>query len=83
MILWWLGNLIFLVLVLTAAVLAWRVIVEALEIHRYAEDILTHGVGLTGTLDPLPALNDTVTLAAQVEDRAVAYLTALEAKLSG
>lgn len=81
-ILWWLGNLILLLLVLTAAVLAHRVIVQATQIKHYAEDILTHGVGLTATLEPLPALEDTKSLTEQVADRATAYVTALDAKLT-
>jgi hypothetical protein len=82
MILWWIGNVILLVAVLAAALLAHRVIVQALEIRRYAEDILVHGVGLAGTLDPVPALAQTNDLVAQVTDRAGAYVAALEQRLS-
>jgi hypothetical protein len=82
MILWWIGNVILLVAVLAAALLAHRVIVQALEIRRYAEDILVHGVGLAGTLDPVPALAETNDLVARVTDRAGAYVAALEQRLS-
>jgi hypothetical protein len=82
MILWWIGNVILLAAVLAAALLAHRVIVQALEIRRYADDILVHGVGLAGTLDPVPALAETNDLVARVTDRAGAYVAALEQRLS-
>lgn len=82
MILWWIGNILLLVGVLTAAALAHRVIVRAREIRRYADDILVHGVGLTGTLDPLPALQDTRELVHDVAHRAGAYAEALDARLA-
>ena len=77
MVLWWICNLVLLALVLTAALLAHRVIVVAREIRRYADDILVHGVGLTAALDPLPALEDTRQLVTAVTDHAGAYLEAL------
>jgi hypothetical protein len=82
MILWWIGNVVLLAAVLLAALLAHRVIVQAMEIRRYADDILVHGVGLAGTLDPVPALAETADLVAAVADRAGAYVGALDRRLS-
>ena len=60
MFLWWLGNVIVLLVVIPLVVLlANRVVRPALEIKNYAEDILEHGVGITGNLDPIPALVET------------------------
>jgi hypothetical protein len=82
MILWWIGNVVLLAAVLLAALLAHRVIVQAMEIRRYADDILVHGVGLAGTLDPVPALAETADLVTAVADRAGAYVGALDRRLS-
>jgi uroporphyrinogen-III decarboxylase len=79
MALWWLANIVGLVVVVPLVVaLANRVILEALEANRYADDILEHGVGLAGNLDPVPALVGTRDEVARVTDRAVRYVTALD-----
>ena len=57
--------------------LASYVIRPALESARYAEDILTHGVGITAAVEPVPALVTTRELTAEVTQNAVAYVTAL------
>lgn len=78
MVLWWIGNLIGLLVVLpVVALLALRLVRVTTEISRYADDILDHGVGLTGTLDPLPALRDTERLAGEAKTNAIAYVGAL------
>lgn len=79
MVWWWIANLVGLLVVIPLVIfLANRVILPALEIRRYADEILDHGVRLTGTLDPLPALADTRDLVAQVKGNAVRYVTALD-----
>lgn len=79
MTLWWIANLLALLVVIPLViVLANRVIAQALEIRRYGDEILEHGVRLTGTLDPLPALADTRDITHKVSDNAVRYVTALE-----
>lgn len=79
MVLWWAANVVALVVVIPLVIyLANRVIMPALEIARYADEILVHGVKLTGTLDPVPALADTRELSEQVKANAVRYVTALE-----
>jgi hypothetical protein len=56
-VLWWIGNLALAFVVLP---LVWlllnRVIRPIYQINEYADDILVHGVGLTGTLDAVPKL---------------------------
>ncbi len=56
-VLWWLGNaaLAFVVIPLVL-LLANRVLRPVMEIKEYADDILVHGVALTGTLDAVPKL---------------------------
>ncbi len=55
--LWWIGNLaLLLVVVPLVVILANRLIRLTMEIRHYADDILEHGVALTGTLDAVPKL---------------------------
>ncbi|MGH3666359.1 MAG: hypothetical protein ACRDU8_09795 [Egibacteraceae bacterium] len=79
MVLWWIGFVVMLAVVVHMVVLlANLVFLTAKEIRRYADDILVHGVGLSGNLDPVPVLNDTRTLVGGVTGNAVAYVTALK-----
>ena len=76
--LWWLANAVLLLLVVPLILLlANRVIRPAVEISRYADDILEHGVGITANLDPGPALIDTRDLVAVAKGHAVRYVVAL------
>lgn len=78
MVLWWIANLIALIVVVPIVILlANRVIRPATEIERYAQDILEHGVGLTKNLEPVPALLDTQELIGVAKGHAVRYVTAL------
>ncbi len=78
MALWWIANVAGLLVVIPLVVyLANRLIGQAIAAQRYAHEILTHGVGITGNLDPVPALVDTAQLSSQVKADAVAYVTAL------
>jgi hypothetical protein len=80
--LWWIANVMGLVVVIPlVVVLANRVIRQALEAARYADDILEHGVLLAGNLDPVPALVDTHEQARRVAAGAGRYVAALERKL--
>lgn len=79
MVWWWIGNaLLLLAVVPVVVVLATRVIRAGQEIKRYADDILVHGVGLAGALDPVPALHDTNSLVQTATGHAVRYVTALD-----
>lgn len=73
----WVANaLLLFVVVPVVLLLANRVIRPAVEIQRYAEDILEHGVGLTENLVPVPAVADTRELVSTAKDLAVGYVTA-------
>ncbi len=66
-ILWWVAIIgFFLVVVPVVLAVATRVIRTLREIKRYAEDILEHGIGLAGNLDPVPALGTTRGLVKEV-----------------
>lgn len=65
---WWLGLLVALVVVLSIAYLAQQVLTSVAEIRRYSEDILDHGIGLAGELDPVPLLDRTRELAVTVAE---------------
>ncbi len=81
---WWIVNALVVVVVVPVVVLlANRVIRSALEIARYADDILEHGVGLAGNLDPVPALADTRDLVETATGHAVGYVTALHKIVAG
>ncbi len=80
---WWIVNAAVLVVVVPVVVLlANRVIRAGLEINRYAEDILEHGVGIAANLEPVPALVETRDLVATATGHAVAYVTALRRMLA-
>lgn len=79
MVIWWIGNALLLFVVAPVVILlANRVIRAGLEITDYADDILVHGVGLSGNLDPVPALLDTQALVHTATGNAVRYVHALE-----
>lgn len=78
MALWWIANAVGLLVVIPLVIyLANRLIREGIASQRYAHEILTHGVGITGNLDPVPALLETAQLSSDVKANAVAYVTAL------
>lgn len=60
MVWWWIGNAILILVVIPVVILvANRVVRPAVEIRKYADDILANGVQVTGNLDAIPALIDT------------------------
>ncbi len=76
--LWWIGNaVLLLVIVPVVLLLANRVIRPAVEIQRYADDILEHGVGLSENLAPVPAVADTRDLVSTAKGLAVGYVGAV------
>jgi hypothetical protein len=55
--LWWIANIILIAVVAPVCLLFLnRVLRPIFEIKRYVDDILDHGVKLTGTLDCVPNL---------------------------
>lgn len=76
--LWWIANIVLLVVVVPVVLLlANRVIRPAVEIQRYADDILEHGVLLSGNLDPVPAVADTRDLVGAAKGLSVRYVEAV------
>lgn len=77
--LWWIGNAaLFFVVIPLVLFLANRVLRPVMEIKAYADDVLEHGVGLTGTLDAVPKLVDTRQLAAVARERVGRYGAAVQ-----
>ena len=79
MILWWIGNIIFLFVVVPVVLLFLnRVLRPTMEIDAYAKDVLEHGVALTAALDDIPKLRRTQELAGSARQSAGRYVSALE-----
>ncbi len=77
--LWWIGNILFLFVVIPVVLLFLnRVLRPTMEINAYANDILEHGVALTGALDSVPKLLRTREVASQVRQNGERYISALE-----
>lgn len=76
-VLWIMSAIGLLVVAPLVVALASYVIRPALESARYADDILTHGVGITAAVEPVPALVATREITADVTANAVAYVGAL------
>lgn len=84
MIWWWIGNVTLLVVVIPLVViLANRLIRDVREVRAYADDILVHGLGITGNLAPVPALAFTAELVRAARDAAARYAGAVAKLLGG
>lgn len=60
MTLWWIGNLVFLLVVIPAVLLLLHRLREpVIEIRRYADDALDHGVRAIAHLDAVDELVET------------------------
>lgn len=78
MLLWWLGNLVLLFVVVPVVLLLLnRLLRQIMEINAYANDILEHGVNITGALDAVPKLVRTRELAGTANRAAGRYVNAL------
>ena len=75
----WIGLVLGLVILLVVVALLNRVVRPALEIQRYADDILEGGVGIARNLDDADQILRTRELATAVPGLAVAYLQKLGA----
>ncbi len=79
MVLWWIGNAVLILVVAPVVVwLANKLLRPTMEIRAYANDILEHGVNLTGTLDAVPKLVTTQQLAAEARQGVERYGSAVE-----
>jgi hypothetical protein len=76
----WIGVTVLLVVALVVLALLTRVIRPALEIERYAEDILDAGVGIAKNLDDVDQLMKTHELGGAVPGLATAYLEKVQSK---
>jgi len=81
-ILWIMSAVGLLVVAPVVVALASQVVRPARECQRYADDILTHGLGITAALEPVPELVTTRELVGEVTGGAVAYVGALR-RLAG
>lgn len=78
MVWWWIADALLLLLVIPlVAFLAKRIVDRSREVRDYAADILTHGLGITANLDPVPELADTADLAGAARDAASRYASAV------
>lgn len=76
---WWLVGDVVLILVVAPVCILFlnKVLRPVLEIRAYADDILEHGVGLTGQLDAVPKLVRTRELTSQARQATGRYGAAL------
>ena len=78
MALWWIGNIALIAVVAPVCLLFLnRVLRPIYEIDKYADDILDHGVKLTGTLDCVPNLVRTCELSGTARLNVTRYGLAL------
>lgn len=78
MLLWWIGNLIFAFVVIPVVITLLNSLTEPIvEIRRYADDALEHGVLLIANMDNIEHLEETVDQARRVEEGVRAYGEAL------
>ena len=83
MVLWWIANVVALVIVVPlVVVLAQRVIRLVRATERYVTDIRTYAEALADALEPLPVLATTRERVGVAKHHAVAYVTVLERALS-
>lgn len=79
MALWWLGNLIFVAVVIPVVVTLLNNLMEPIvEIRRYGDDVLEHGVLLIAALDAVDELENTRDLAAETASGVKSYGAALK-----
>ena len=73
----WIGLALGLVILVVVVLLLNRVVLPALEIKRYAHDILAAGIGIAKNLDGVDEAVRTREVATAVPGLAVRYLTKL------
>jgi hypothetical protein len=78
MALWWIANLILLVLVVPVLLFFLNKLIRPVfEIRNYVADVLEHGVALSGTLDCVPQLIRTCELSGTARLNVTRYGLAL------
>jgi hypothetical protein len=77
--LFWIGNIVFIGIIIPVVVhLLNGLMRPAVEIKKYADDVLENGVMLTGELDVVPQLLTTRDLIKQVGAGANRYAAAIQ-----
>lgn len=79
MALWWIGNLVFVGVIIPVVVVLLNNLMEPIvEIRRYADDVLEHGVLLIAALDAVDELENTRDLLGTASQGIGAYGAALK-----
>jgi hypothetical protein len=79
MTLWWIANIVFLAVIIPVVIMLLnRVLRPALEIGKYSDDVLEHGVILIASLDATEELLKTRDLVKQVGAGVGRYGAALD-----
>ncbi len=79
MTLWWIGNAVFLLVVIPAVILVMeQVLRPATQIKAYADDVAEHGVLFGPHLEALQGLGETRELARKVDAGLERYIAALD-----
>lgn len=82
MTLWWIGNFVFLFVIIPVVILLLNKLTRpVVEIGKYASDVLENGVLLIATLDATEELVNTRDLVKQVKTGVVRYGAALDRAL--
>ncbi len=78
MIWWWIGNIVLIFVVAPVCIfLLNKLLRPTFEIKAYADDVLEHGVALTGTLDSVPKLVRTRELTSAARQSVSRYSSAV------
>ncbi|MDQ3620269.1 MAG: hypothetical protein M3391_09105 [Actinomycetota bacterium] len=76
---WWLGLVVlFFVVAPLVVILAQRLAKVIVEIKRYSEDVLAHGLGITTNLAPVPALIETRDLVKSAGPKLAGYVGSVD-----
>lgn len=76
---WWIGNIVFLVVIIPVVIMLLnRVLRPILEIRKYADDVLEHGVLAIASLDATEELLKTRALVKEVGAGVGRYGAALD-----
>jgi hypothetical protein len=71
---WYIGEALAVLVILPVLILFLNKLIRpVMEIKAYADDILEHGVALTGTLDAVPKLVETRELTAVALEQVARY----------
>jgi hypothetical protein len=79
MTLWWIGNIVFLLVIIPVVIMLLnRVLRPAIEVKKYTDDVLEHGVLLIASLDATEELLKTRDLVKDVGAGVGRYGAALD-----